>query len=283
MAVDCYFDDSSVLRRVHREQVIALSGPRALLMQAAHPVAFAGFFMSTGALEDPYGRLQRTAQVLGTITWGSRSDADRATAVVRRIHATKRGTLAEPAGKFPAGTPWAADDPELLLWILSTLADSAWIVYERYVRRLRRSDRDAYWRDMRVIGRLFGLDDSDMPDTSVELEAYVHEMIHGDVLCVSDQARELGVEIVLHPPVPLLARPLLELANFITVGLLPRQIRRHYGLGWDPLRAVTLRVGAEYTRRLLMPALPRRVRYRARRGAATASATSAGRAVASAV
>src|SRR5579862_8450881 len=68
---DQYFDDSSVLRRVHREHVVALSGPRALLMQAAHPVAFAGFFMSTGALGDPYRRLRRTADVLDTVIWGS--------------------------------------------------------------------------------------------------------------------------------------------------------------------------------------------------------------------
>jgi hypothetical protein len=31
-APEGYFDDTSMLRRVHRERVIALSGPRALLM-----------------------------------------------------------------------------------------------------------------------------------------------------------------------------------------------------------------------------------------------------------
>jgi uncharacterized protein (DUF2236 family) len=245
--------------------VVALSGPRALLMQAAHPVAFTGFFMSTGALEDPYSRLQRTARVLDTITWGSRADADSATAAVRRIHATKRGTLPEAVGKFPAGTPWAADDPELLLWILATLTDSAWIVHQRYVRPLTRPERDSYWRDMQVMGRLFGMNDSDMPDTSIELETYVRDMIAGDVLHVSQQARELGIQVVLNPPVPLLARPLLELANFVTVGLLPGKIRRQYRLGWDPMRAVTLRIGAESARRLLVPALPGRVRYRPNR------------------
>jgi uncharacterized protein (DUF2236 family) len=256
-----YFDDTSVLRRVHREQVVALSGPRALLMQAAHPVAFAGFFMSTADLEDPYARLRRTAQVLDTITWGERAEADRMTFRVRRIHATKRGTLPQAAGRFPAGTPWAADDPALLLWILSTLADSAWIVYERYVRALTRAEKDAYWDDMRVMGSLFGLTDTDMPAGSAELERYVATMIASDVLHVSDAARELGIRVVMRPPVPLPARPLLELANFITVGLLPARIRREYALGWDPVRALTLRAGQEYAKRLLVPVLPRRIRY----------------------
>ena len=47
-----------MVRRVHREQLVALGGGRTLLMQATHPVAFAGFFAHTGALDEPYERLQ---------------------------------------------------------------------------------------------------------------------------------------------------------------------------------------------------------------------------------
>src|SRR6476659_2281805 len=130
------FTDDSMLRRVIREQVVGLSGPRALLMQAAHPVAFAGFFAHTGALDEPYERLARTAQVMDLIAWGTREEADRATRRVRAMHKRVRGTLAEPAGRFPAGTPYAADDPALLLWVLACLVDSALVVFQKYVRRL---------------------------------------------------------------------------------------------------------------------------------------------------
>jgi uncharacterized protein (DUF2236 family) len=51
---DSLFPEDSVLRRVIGQKVVGLSGPRALLMQAAHPVAFAGFFAHTGALDEPY-------------------------------------------------------------------------------------------------------------------------------------------------------------------------------------------------------------------------------------
>jgi uncharacterized protein (DUF2236 family) len=87
------------------------------------------------------------------------------------------------------------------------------------------------------------------------------EMLRGGDLHVSPKARQLGVEIVLRPPVPLAARPLLELANFVTVGLLPRKLRRQYGLRWDPVRALALRVGGEYAKRIVVPVLPPRVRY----------------------
>ena len=39
---DGYFTDDSMLRRVNRERALALAGPRALLMQAAHPLAVSG-------------------------------------------------------------------------------------------------------------------------------------------------------------------------------------------------------------------------------------------------
>ena len=256
------FADESMIRRVHREHVLALSGPRALLMQAAHPVAFAGFFMSTGALGDPYRRLRRTAEVLDTAVWGERAAAEAATARVRQVPRRVRGSLSEPVGRLPAGTPWAADDPDLLLWIIATLADSGRVVYERYVGRLSRRERDAYWSDYRTLGSMFGLAEADMPADYAGFTAYMREMLSGDVLYVSDEARELGVRIVLHPPVPLRARPLLELANLITVGLLPPTLRCQYGLSWDPVRGLALRVGQEYTRRLLVPVIPARLRRR---------------------
>jgi uncharacterized protein (DUF2236 family) len=257
-----YFDDRSPIRRVQREHIVALGGRRALLMQAAHPVAFEGFFAASTTLGDPYARLRRTADVIDTIVFGERADAERQTARVRRVHRSIRGRLAAPAGVFPAGTPWAADDPELLLWIIATLADSGLVVYERYVGALSAGEREAYWHDHRVMGALFGLEPDDMPATFHEFEVYLRAMLEGDTLHVTAAARELAIDIVLRPPVPLAARPLLELANAITVGLLPPGLRRQYGLSWDPLRGFALRAGSEYARRLLLPVLPGRVRHR---------------------
>jgi uncharacterized protein (DUF2236 family) len=261
---DAYFHEDSVLRRVHRERALALSGPRALLLQATHPVAWAGFFASTGALDEPYERLRRTAMVMDTIAFGSRERADRATRRVRAMHRRVRGELAQDAGRWPAGTPYAADDPALLLWILAALADSALVVYQRYVAPLSRDERSAYWQDYRQIGRLFGLRDFDMPDTIEDFDAYMADTIAGDDLFVTDDARDLAVQVVMRPPVPLWARPLLETANQITVGLLPPAVRRMYGFRWDPAREAVLRGGAQYTRRVLLPLLPDRLRLAGR-------------------
>lgn len=249
-----------MLRRVQGQQVVALAGPRALLMQAAHPVAFAGFFEVTGSLADPYARLERTARVLDAIGFGTREAADRATRRVRAMHARARGVLDAPAGRFPAGTPWAADDPALLLWILASLADSSLLVHERYVRRLSPSEAQAYWEDWKVVGSLFALPPSAMPDTVGDFRAYMRDMITSGDLHVGPRARELAVDIVMRPPLPSYLLPVRELVNQITVGLLPREVRRLYGFRWDPLRGLAVRGGAEYLRRVVVPVLPRRLR-----------------------
>ncbi len=259
--MESYFDDRSMLRRVMRETAVAFSGPRALLMQATHPVAFEGFFAHTGALDEPYDRLSRTAKVMNTIAFGPREEADDATRRVRAMHRRVRGELAEPAGRFPAGTPYAADDPALLLWVLACIVDSALVVYERYVGSLSGAEREAFWSDYKVVARLFGLRPGELPAAAADFDAYMHDMLTGGDLHVTPQARELAVRIVMRPPVSLRVRPLLELSNFITVGLLPGDLRRQYGLSWDPLRALALRGGAEYAKRVLVPLAPGRLRF----------------------
>jgi uncharacterized protein (DUF2236 family) len=254
-----YFTDTSLLREVVGHRLTGLSGPRALLVMAAHPVAFAGFFAHTGALDDPYARLRRTGAVLDAVAFGTKAQADRLTARVRAMHRRVGGELGEAAGPFPAGTPYRADDPELLLWILAALAESAMLVYPKYVRSLTRAELDALWRDYRVVGRRFGLRERDMPRDIDAFEAYMAGMYAGGELHVTPQARALAVDIVLDPPVPLPLRPLRELVNQITVGLLPAGVRRQYGFSWDPLRAAALHGGAEYVKRLVVPALPRRL------------------------
>jgi uncharacterized protein (DUF2236 family) len=257
--MDGYFTDRSMIRRVTRERAVALSGPRALLMQAAHPLAVAGLLAHSSALDDPYERLARTAKVLNTISFGPRADADRMTKRVRAMHRAVRGRLPEDAGIFPAGTPYRADDPQLLMWILYSLVDSATVLYTTYVARLSRRQRAALWEDYKVVGRLFGLRAGQMPGSLAELEDYGRAMLEGDELHVGGWARRRARKIVLEPPVPNRAQPLLQTVNFITIALLPDRIRGEYGFGPLPpaaVRKAMVRAGAVYVRRGLLPLRP---------------------------
>jgi uncharacterized protein (DUF2236 family) len=99
-----------------------------------------------------------------------------------------------------------------------------------------------------------------MPEDIAAFDRYMRGMIDGDDLFVTSAARELAIDIVMRPPVALARRPVLELVNFMTVGLLPARLRKQYGLSWDPLRALALRGGAEYAKRVLVPLAPQRLR-----------------------
>jgi uncharacterized protein (DUF2236 family) len=259
-----YFTKLSMIRRVQRERAVALSGPRALLMQAAHPLAVAGLLAHSSALDDPYVRLARTAETMNAITFGSRAEADRLTGKVRAMHRAVNGRLPEAVGRFPAGTPYRADDPSLLMWILYTLIDSSVVVYRAYVGDLTLAEHGALWEDYKIVGRLFGLKDAEMPATIDDLREYGYEMLESDTLQVGAWARRRAREIVLEPPVPNLARPLLETVNFITIALLPDRIRSQYAFMPLPpaaLRKALVRAGALYVRRGLLPLLPDQVRH----------------------
>lgn len=257
------FAADSMIRRVHRERAVALSGARALLMQAAHPLAVFGLLSHSSALQEPYDRLARTAEAMNAIVFGSRAESERVGRRVRAMHRRASGILPHALGPYPAGTPYRADDPELLLWVLYTLVDSAAVVYGRYVRPLGEAERAALWEDYKVVGRLFGLRLRQMPASVAELDAYGRGMLAGETLLVTDWARRRAREIVLEPPVPLLARPLLETVNFATIALLPDRIREEYGFSPLPpaaVRKALARSGAEYVRRAVLPLLPGRLR-----------------------
>jgi uncharacterized protein (DUF2236 family) len=258
-----YFNADSMIRRIHGERAVAISGARALLMQAAHPLAVFGLLSHSSALEEPYDRLGRTAQVMNTIVFGTRAEADRIGKRIRAMHRRVSGRLPNAIGPYPAGTPYRADDPDLLLWVLYTLVDSAAVVYSRYVRPLSVEQRAAFWEDYKVVGKLFGLRRGEMPATLADLDAYGRRMLDGDQLLVTDWARERARQIVLSPPVPALARPALETANFVTIALLPNQIREQYRFSPLPppaLRRALVAGGARYFRRAVLPFLPGRIR-----------------------
>jgi uncharacterized protein (DUF2236 family) len=232
----------SVLRRVHGARIVGFTyGQRALLMQATHPLAFTGLMANTHGLEAPFKRLAHTAEIMERVFFGSRAEADRTTEIVRRMHTKVRGRLPEPAGRWRAGSKYAADDPELLLWILVWLADSAQAAYEAFVRRLDPDERERFWQDYRTVGELFGLPRADSPADCRAYRAYVDERLASQDLFVTDEAREIGMKVAFELPVPTVRRPALEAVNLAVLGLLPARVRDLYGLPWDSARETAFR------------------------------------------
>jgi uncharacterized protein (DUF2236 family) len=243
--VDGFFGADSMVRRLHRERLVLFSGVRALLMQACDPLAVVGFQRHSIIFDDPQARLQRTDERMSRIYFGAEEEAEATGRVVQAMHRRVQGKTPARYGPVPKGTPYAASDPELGLWVLATLADSALVYYERIFGSLATAERERYWSEYRRVGELLGLPPDSMPATHGDFNHYVKGRLNDGSLWISEERREQAVGMILEPPFSGWQRaavmPLTETIRLISVGLLPPEVRSLFGFSWDPGREALLR------------------------------------------
>jgi uncharacterized protein (DUF2236 family) len=235
-----WFAPHDPIWRVHADASMFPAGIRALLLQSLHPLAMAGVAAHSGYQGDPWGRLQRTSEFLATTTFGTIEHAERQIARVRRIHDRVRGTA-------PDGRPYAASDPHLLRWVHVTETDSFLTAYQHYaVAPLTASEADRYVEQTAVVASRLGVVE---PPTTVaalqaDLDAYRPE------LAGTEQAREAARFLLVHPPLPLAARPGYGALAAGAVALLPPWARAPLHLPYLPLtdRLVGRALGTAATR-----------------------------------
>lgn len=221
---------------LNREAMLLLgAGPRALLLQLAHPQVAAGVADHSDFRTDPWARLRGTLRSYLAIVYGTRTAA---LAEIRRLNALHR-TITGPT--------YRARDPELALWVHATLVDSTIVAADSWLEPLSAERRRDYYLETIPIGRAFGIPPDLLPFDLDAFEAYLDVMLAPDgPVQVGPLARELA-EVVLHPPlgpvVPALAAlPTVAYSWTLwpAVGLLPPSVRDAYGLAWGTLeRAVS--------------------------------------------
>lgn len=252
------FGPQSLTWRINREAALLLGGGRALLLQLAHPLVAAGVAQHSNFRRDPMQRLWRTLELMTTITFADAASAIHAVRQIEKAHSRVKGILDEDVGPFAKGTPYEADDPELLLWVHATLVDTALLVYERFVGDLTPRERKTYYEESKRGGRILGVPPDLLPATLTDFEDYMHEMCRSDVLAVDARGREVAAA-VLWPETPLGLRYVLAVPNLLTFDLLPRQIRQRYGFAWGPERRLAAQAFA-WMSRTALPFLPRFLR-----------------------
>lgn len=251
MAEDGYFPDDSAIRTIGRESVLMLGGARALLMQAAHPLVAAGIVDHSRYREEPWRRLARTMAALYTIVFGTRAQAERVGATVQAVHRHVRGRRGEHS--------YSAADPDLMLWVHSTLVDTGLALYDAYVGRVAPVVAEEFYEQMKIVATVFGAPPDVHPRTLADFRAYQREMIASGAVRVGRDARE-AASAILDPPVPGPLKPALRPLVLANVGLLPEPLREQYGLRWTRAHDVLASAGARSARQLVVPLLPRPVR-----------------------
>jgi uncharacterized protein (DUF2236 family) len=255
---DGYFPrGQSMLRQVHDEHLVGLFyGQRALCIGALAPLNYVGTSEHSYAKLTPFKRLVHTAKAFETIFFGSREEADRVLAYVNQLHKSVQGVLPEDAGPFAAGTPYSALDPELMLWTVAVMADSAQCFYELLVQPLSQSEREAFWEDYLKFGELFGLSRSDCPRDYEAFRAYYRGRLASDEMYLTEEARYIGYATAFEIPMPTIQQPGKRIHDLLMLGSLPRRVRELYGLSFTETQrlAFTATVRAIRGARWLMPA-----------------------------
>ena len=252
--------ERSVLRRVMSERAVGLLyGQRALMLGAMHPVAFIGTTQRSTAHDKPWKRLTHTAKMFDAVFFGTREEADKALAFTHRLHGRVKGEIPEPTGPWPAGTPYSAFDPELMLWVVAPMYDSALVLHETLVRPLSCAEREGLWQDYLRFGELFGMPRSAAPATAADLGDWWQEQFARDEIFLTDEARATGLHIGFRIPVPAHLRPGMAVAGFILAGTLPAPVRHEYRISWGHREELAFRA-LSVSIRASRPLVPSRLR-----------------------
>jgi uncharacterized protein (DUF2236 family) len=228
MTTERIFSPDTLFWRINREGLMVLSGPRALLLEMAHPLVTAGVAGHSDFRRRPLGRLFRTVGVMTALNFEPHAKARDAVRHTRQCHGRVRGRLSADVGPYLAGTPYRGDDPLLQLWVLATLIDSVLVTYEHLVRPLAQAEKRAYYATSQRLGRALGIPPELMPPTYDDFECYVDAMLSSDALTVGLMARE--IVSALFAPLPL--GPVVRLASFVSLGLTPPALRQAFGFRW---------------------------------------------------
>jgi len=232
-----FYAPDSVTWRIHSDTSMFVGGIRALLQQALHPEAMAGVAAHSNFREDAWGRLQRTGDYVGTLTFGTRDEAEKLAARVRKVHAMLK-----------------LDDQKLLLWVHMAMVDAFLDTALRSGLALTEQEQDSYIDEMLTFALLVGIEESRVPRNRAELQEYFREI--APELSASDDAKRAALFIAL-PPLPPLLRfgtPIAPLWGGITSlagASLPRWARSLYGWPTLPGHETTTDIALKTTRNAL--------------------------------
>jgi uncharacterized protein (DUF2236 family) len=253
-----YFGPDSVSWRVHGDfTAMLIGGAAALLLQMLHPRALAGVWDHSNFREDMQGRLRRTARFIAGTTYGSTDEAAALIAHVQEIHDHVHGTL-------PDGTPYSANDPELLTWIHVAEVSAFLAAYLRYRNAgLSAADQDRYYAETALIAEKLGA--AEVPKSRAAVAAYLGRV--RPELRYDHRTREVARALLEQPASPAIA-PFMKLTFQAAQDLLPPWAAEMHGFRQAPVSRPAMRAAARSLGVVLRWALNNSVEIRARKRAA---------------
>ena len=220
-----WFDDSRPIHTIHSDASMFIGGMRAILFQSLHPLAMAGVAQHSDYRNDPWGRLQRTADFMASTSFAPADVAQRSVDMVIAVHKRVHGVASD-------GRPYSASDPHLLRWVHIAEVDSFVRAHKAYGSQpLDAAGYDGYVEDMAFVARKLGVP---APPTSVQgvrdqISQFRSEL-HG-----TKESRDAARYLLIEPPLDLAARIPYSLIAASAVAILPAWARADLRLPYLPI------------------------------------------------
>jgi uncharacterized protein (DUF2236 family) len=216
-----FFGPGSVTWRLHADLSAPVSGLRSLLLQALHPLAMAGVEQHSQWRDDPAARFASTAAYVLTLTYGDRATARAAADRVRKIHEWVRGT--DPV----TGRPYAAGDPDLLIWVHAAQVESGLSAARLYGASFSDTEADRYVAEMTASAELVGVPLGQAPASVAELDDYFTAV--RPELALSPAAADTAAYLTEMPAIEPELTDLWQVLAAASVASLPDWARDLYG------------------------------------------------------
>ncbi|MCR9091205.1 oxygenase MpaB family protein [Algiphilus sp.] len=238
--------------------------PQAFVLQVAHPTIDAGVGQHSVYKTDPWGRIQRSHQMLWPVVYARPETAIRKGVALRAYHRAIKGVDRH-------GRPYHALEPEAYGWVHMTGFDATVRMHALFGTALSDDARREAFQEWRRMGLILGLREQDLPATEADYWSHLHRMIDerltmGDVACDL-----LDVRAFSHYPRPpgsripkplwrLLLKAVAPAVRRMVVGTAHPRFRSRFQLRWTRWDATWFAV---YLRalRLILRLLPERWRY----------------------
>jgi len=237
---------------------------QALTIETAHPVIGQGVADHSTFKTDPYGRFQRSLDLLWPVVYNTPQGALAYGVRLRERHRAIRGT-------FTDGKTYHAFDPEAYLWVHMHGFDMVVRLAEGAGEPLTEVQQSRLLEEWRQMGLLLGVREEDMPDDIPTFWARFDDIIQNS-LAMNDTLTYLLADSyylnIAKPPLNWLPdrvwrrvqKPFGRLLHLVTRATLPPAFREKFAVPWNAKDARDFRRVMTIAN-LVWKVLPARWRY----------------------
>lgn len=223
------FGPGSVSWKINRESAVFLGAGRAALLQLAHPWVATALEQHSNVMARPIARFHNTFRIVYTMIFGSLPQALAAARHLYKLHTSIQGELPDPAGGWPRGAHYEANEIAALRWVFATLVESAAIAHACALGPMSPVEREQYYAGSKTLAGLFGLPESALPADWQAFADY-NQAMHGSAeLGVSPMARAMAHNLLAGAgswvPIPHWYRAL-------TTEWMPPRFQEEFGLAF---------------------------------------------------